>query len=168
VNESREIPLSQNLVALVDDEDYDRVMAAGKWSAIRGRSTFYARKSVARPGGARGAISLHTYLTGWPLVDHINGDGLDNRRANLRPATGAQNMHNRRLNRDNKTGFKGVSWDAQRGRWRADINLNGRRKFLGYHEAPEAAAHAYDEAARSLHGEFATVNFPTAGERGAS
>lgn len=163
---SATVPLSQGLVAVVDDEDYERVIRAGKWSAARGRSTFYARRKARQANGQRTSLRLHNFLTGWPLVDHINGDGLDNRRANLREATNAQNMRNKGLYRNNSSGFKGVSWQKECRKWQAGIRLDGTRRHLGLFLVAEDAAAAYDEAARELHGEFARLNFPGLGELG--
>lgn len=154
----KQIPLTQGLVALVDEEDYDRVMAAGKWYARRGGSTFYAQRRA--PQGGDRKIRLHSFLTGWPLVDHINLDGLDNRRANLRQASHAENMWNRRRLSNNTSGFKGVRWHKVHGKWEARIRTDGRRRHLGSWSTAEEAAHAYDAAARELHGEFARLNFP--------
>lgn len=88
----------------------------------------------------------------WPLgdVDHINGDTGDNRLANLRPATRAENMQNlRKPNRGSKSGYLGVSKNA--GRWFAQITVAGKRRHLGYHDTPEAAHIAYLAAKRELH-----------------
>lgn len=162
-----EIPLTHGLVALVDDEDYERVVAAGKWQAYPSRDTFYAKRSVKRPDGVWRLIPLHTFLTGYDLTDHHNGNGLDNRRDNLRPATHAENMRNRALQRNNTSGFKGVNWHSRSRKWKAQIRTNGSKRHVGMFGTPEEAARAYDEAAREFHGEFATVNFPVPGERGA-
>lgn len=152
---TREIPLTQGFVALVDDEDYERVIAAGKWHASVEAHTVYARHKV------RGKqIRLHTFLTGWSLADHINGDGLDNRRANLRKATSVQNACNRRLSSENTSGFKGVSRKTGSARWTARIKTQGKAIHLGYFSTPQEAARAYDMAARELHGAFAHLNFP--------
>lgn len=156
------IPLTQGLVALVDEADHEQVVAAGRWSAHRDCNTFYATRNARRGDGSYAMVALHTFLTGWPLTDHINGDGLDNRRSNLRPATHAENMRNRRIGSNNTSGFKGVSLNRRTGRWAACIVADGRRNWLGYHATPEAAARAYDAAARELHGEFAWLNFPKA------
>ncbi len=95
----------------------------------------------------------------WPsqFIDHINGDRSDNRIFNLRECSRLQNNCNSRS--FGKCGFKGVSTD--KGRWRARIGVSGRKmRFLGLHDTPEAAARAYDRAARELWGDFAKLNFP--------
>jgi len=109
---------------------------------------------------------MHTFLTGWPMVDHRNGNGLDNRRANLRPATKSQNGANRLIAASNKSGFKGV--DLKKGRWRAQIKVVGSKIHLGYFDLAEEAARAYDMAAIEAFGEFATLNFPSPGQRSAN
>lgn len=162
---TREIPLTQGKVALVDDEDAELVLAH-RWCASKDRTTFYAmRASGSRSDGTRKITRLHTFLTGWPLVDHINGNGLDNRRANLRPASHSENLRNQRLSRANTSGYKGVVWHRASKRWHARIKLNGRTISLKYHATPEDAAHAYDAAAVELHGEFARLNFPLIANR---
>lgn len=88
-------------------------------------------------------------------VDHINGDGHDNRWCNLRPATLSQNMHNMRKNSNNKSGYKGVSWHKASRKWVAQIGLNGKRLYLGGYDTPELAYEAFCEAADKYHGEFA-------------
>ena len=80
----REIPLTRGLVALVDTEDYDRVIAAGRWQGRERAGVAYASRTFEGPGWKR-SVFLHSFLTGWPMVDHRNGNGLDNRRSNLRP-----------------------------------------------------------------------------------
>lgn len=156
-----EVPLTRGLVAMVDQADADRVLAH-RWHAHRPDpdGPHYAERTERRPDGTRGTVRLHAFLTGWPLVDHVNGDGLDNRRSNLRPATDAQNGRNRGANRNNTSGYKGVSLDKRRGTWAAALWVAGRKHHLGTHATPEAAAHAYDHAAVELHGEFARLNFP--------
>jgi HNH endonuclease/AP2 domain len=153
-----EIPLTRGYVALVDDDDAPAVLAAGKWYAKTDRRSTYARRTTRREDGTRTVLSLHTFLTGWSYVDHRNGDGLDNRRQNLRPATNEENGRNRRLHRNNRSGFRGVAW--VRGRWQARISHEGRMRYLGRYPDPVSAARAYDEAARELRGEFARLNFP--------
>lgn len=155
-----EIPLSQGLVALVDDEDADLVLSAGKWSAARRRNTFYAVRQARRPDGTKYILKMHRFLTGHERTDHRNGDGLDNRRSNLRHATNAENLRNRGATSQNTSGFKGVGLNQRSGRWRASIKIDGRQIHLGMHATPEDAARAYDAAARQHFGEFAWLNFP--------
>jgi hypothetical protein len=157
------IPLTQGQVAVIDDEDAERVLAY-KWSATwckRGRR-WYAVRSVG-PENSRGSIRMHRFILDAPpnqKVDHINQDGLDNRRSNLRFATNSQNGCNRKATRISSTGLKGVWPNRITGRFGARIQHLGVRRHLGYYDTAEAAARAYDEAARRLHGEFACLNFP--------
>jgi hypothetical protein len=90
-------------------------------------------------------------------IDHIDGNRANNRIANLREATNAENLHNRGKNANNKSGFKGVSWENRARRWRAVIVARGRQIYLGHYDNPEAAHAAYCEAAKKYHGEFARV-----------
>jgi len=99
-------------------------------------------------------------------VDHWNGNKLDNRRTNLREATRGQNMWNRKLDHDNKTGFKGISFRKDKAQWQARIVVERKIHFLGYFEAPRDAAKAYDVAARQYFGKFARLNFPRRSEMG--
>ena len=154
-----EIPLTRGLVALVDDADYDAVVALGKWYAAPDKNTFYARRGYRRDGKVR-HVQMHTLLTGWGFVDHVNGDGLDNRRSNLRPADDSKNAMNRAVSSANTSGFKGVSRNHLR--WSAQIKLDGRQIHLGTFDTTQEAALAYDEAALRLFAEFARVNFPQA------
>jgi hypothetical protein len=153
------IPLSRGLVTIVDEADYERVVIAGNWYAQPHRLTAYAARNVP-VGNDRKTLMLHRFITGWPLVDHRNGDGLDNRRENLRPATNAQNGANQRASSRNTSGYKGVI--RHRHRWAAQIVPGGRRFWLGTFDTPEAAARAYDAAALDHFGDFARLNFPTA------
>lgn len=162
-----EVLLTQGYVAIVDAADAERVLAH-RWRAKVSGRTVYAQRGVQRSDGTWRQQSLHSFLTGYARTDHRNGDGLDNRRSNLREATAGENGRNRRIDRDNTSGFKGVCWHKRDRRWQASIRVGGRSpRHLGYFPTPEEAARAYDAAARELHGEFATLNFPSVGERAA-
>lgn len=126
--------------------------------------TVYAQRGIKRADGRWTTQKLHTFLTGYALTDHRNGDGLDNRRSNLREATQSQNLCNRRP-KSRPAGFKGVTWFERLGRWKAQCSKGGKNHHLGYYADIEDAARAYDAAARELHGEFASLNFPNVGER---
>ena len=105
-------------------------------------------------------------LSGREIVDHVNGDSRDNRRANLRITSQAMNMQNQTIKRTNTSGFKGVSFNKTVKKYEAYINYAPyKKKSLGFYDNPEEAARAYDEAARKYFGEFACVNFPLPGEQ---
>jgi hypothetical protein len=169
---TREIPLTNGGVALVDDEDYALVMSAAPtwWAHIDTKTgrRFYARRSRAPLGQPPRPIFMHQIITGYSLTDHINGDGFDNRRANLREASHQQNCWNVTLRGLNTSGYKGVDFHKGTGKWRARIRTAEGRLALGYYYSPITAAQVYDAAARDLHGEFARLNFPRVGERGAA
>lgn len=158
-----EILLTRGKVALVDDEDYEWLNQY-KWSANYIGGKFYAVRSGPRP--QKETIYLHRVVMGTPKgmdVDHINGDGLDNRRSNLRLSTHTENLQNQRKRPNNTSGFKGVSWKKQDGKWRARITVNGKAVALGHFDDLEEAALAYDKAAIEHFGEFARLNFPEMG-----
>jgi hypothetical protein len=160
-----EIPLTRGHVALVDAADAERALAH-KWSAQPAGHTIYAQRSVKREDGRWTTQRLHQFLTGYAATDHRNGNGLDNRRANLREATQGQNVCNQ-IRQKGASGFRGVTWWKRGQNWKAQISSGGKNYHLGYFAIAEEAARAYDAAARALHGEFATLNFPKLGERAA-
>lgn len=156
----KEMPLTQGQVALVGDEDYE-FLSRWKWGLKSSGKQKYAVRVECLP--RRRAIGMHNAIMMPPdgyVVDHINGNGLDNRRENLRVCTAAENRRNSRRYSNNKSGYKGVSWSSEKCKYRACLYINGNRKFLGYFLLPEKAALAYDEAARFYFGEYANLNFP--------
>jgi hypothetical protein len=155
----REIPLTRGLVALVDEDDFE-MLSQWKWSANCDGG--YACRGFRSAFGHHARSYMHrTIMLPDPgqQIDHINGDKLDNRRANLRICTNSQNGRNRPAPTTNTSGFKGVSWNKKRGLWLAKIH-DGEYRWLGCFALKEDAAQAYDEAARDHFGKFAYLNFP--------
>lgn len=149
------VPLGRTgLCALVDDDDFERVVAAGPWSPMRRAHTTYARSSRSGP-----IVWMHALILGGGRnLDHANRNGLDNRRCNLRHATPEQQQANRGPQRNGRTQFRGI-YPCGDG-WRAKIVVSGKRYDLGRWRTQEGAARAYDMAGRELVGEFAWQNFP--------
>lgn len=148
------------LVALVDDEDYERV-SSHRWSVATGGGP-NVPKIYAKCWRDGRPEMLHNFLTGSPETDHRNGNGLDNRRCNLRPANRGQNLANTskrtvRKGVPTSSRFKGVH-RVPSGNWRADIVAQKIRYCLGTFPLEEDAAKAYDHAALELFGEFARTN----------
>lgn len=151
------VPLTQGKFAIIDVADAPRVLAH-KWCAVRHRTNWYAYR---RAGSDR--VALHRFILGEgcpELVDHIDGNGLNNRRANMRDATKSENASNSRLRQTNTSGFRGVSWHGDSRRWQAAITAGGQRCYLGLHDTPEQAAMAYDAEALNRLGPLARLNFP--------
>jgi hypothetical protein len=163
------IPLTQNQNAMVSLEDADILKM--RWYAYFDKTygdggRFHARRNRAEKYNeiGRGCVLMHRFilqrmigreLTTGEHTDHINGDTLDNRRANLRLANRFENSRNKPKRKHNKSGYKGVT--LQRGLWFATIRVNGKNKVLGKFNTPEEAYAAYCEGAKKYHGEFANV-----------
>lgn len=162
-----QIPLTNGYVAIVDDEDYDRVMAAGPWfvKPSSARYTRYAQHHVRDASGKFKKQLLHRFILAVTdpavKVDHKDLDGLNCRRDNLRICTHTQNMHNRpkRHPSSSSSQYKGVRRTTNK-KWQAIIKANGKTVHLGVFTDEYTAARAYDGAAIRLHGEFARLNFP--------
>ncbi len=161
----RTIELTQGKVALVDDEDFE-ALSQHKWHAHKGRHSFYASRNeptgVAKPRYR--TVTMHATLTNTPKgmhTDHIDGDGLNNCRSNLRVVTIKQNNLNRtRKKAGCSSQFRGVSWFKSCSKWWAQIVINGKAKSLGFHDSEHAAAQAYDDAGLARDPEHFTPNFP--------
>lgn len=169
------LALSQGKVAILDDDAFTRELSCvfkdgvqwrgslGSlgWYANKNRNTFYAMAHWRSPDGRNRKIKLHRAITGAAssvLVDHRDGDGLNNRIANLRIANGTLNNANCHTARKNKSGFKGVRLDKNR--YEAGVRDRGRMVRIGRFDTAEEAAKAYDAKALELFGEFAQLNFP--------
>jgi hypothetical protein len=156
------IPLSQGKVALVDDFDY-QYLSKWKWCARKGRYTWYAYAYTGGGKRARAGVAMHRLIL-WAKtgqqIDHIDRDGLNNQRSNLRIATASQNQWNKGVCKKNAHGLKGVFYvpTMKTRRWRASIGYQGAKICLGFFPTPEEAAKAYNTAAREKFGQFASLN----------
>jgi hypothetical protein len=160
--ESVRLALSRGYWSWIDEADYPRLSRFNwhindKKNGPSCKSGLYAQTSVA----GYGKLSLHTLIMDTPpgmVVDHINGDGLDNRRDNLRIVTPEQNHLNKSKRKYASSKFKGVHWDSTRGGWLVKIKRQGAETYLGFFDSETEAALAYNEGAKMIHGEYARLN----------
>lgn len=152
------IPLSNGGFVIVDDADYDKLIKF-KWHGRRKEKVYYAvRGKYIKETRKRTKELMHRMILGLNdpkvLVDHVNGDGLDNRRSNLRICNGTENTRNSRRSCHNTTGFKGVSLNKRTGKFTARIMADNKRLFLGYFMTAEEASKVYNDKAKELFKSF--------------
>lgn len=146
----KEIQLNQSKLSLVDDEDFEGLLKMGRWSYSEG---YVQRKEKGE------TLRLHRFLLGMSkddtrVVDHINGDGLDNRKSNLRICTKFENSLNKRKHRDGRLKHKGI-YQQKSGNYSAKIQIRGNDISLGTYKTQEEAGKVYERAEQELFGEFA-------------
>ncbi len=151
------IPLGEGLYAYVDAADYEW-LSQWRWRARGG----YAARCEKHDGKSK-VIFMHREIMKPPkgkIVDHINGNKLDDTRANLRNITQQQNVHNNGKPFGTTSIYKGVYYNKRNHRWQVTISFAGKSIYLGLFDTEEAAARAYDRGAAEMFGEFARLNFP--------
>lgn len=158
----KEILLTQNKTALVDDEDFE-YLNRWRWYADKGYKTFYAyRFEYPFGNGERRKIYMHKCIlnsTNNIKTDHKDGNGLNNQKLNLRLATHSQNISNSRLHSNNTSGYIGVYYSKTEDKFRGEVRLNGKRLLTKRFNLPQEAALSRDKLAIKLQGEFANLNF---------
>ncbi len=155
----KEIQLTKGKKALVDDADYDW-LNQWKWYAMNSRGSYYACRTSVNKGIKRYILMHRLIFSGIHpscLVDHIDGDGLNNQKSNLRSCNNKQNVRNSKPIIGTSK-YKGVSFSSDRKKWQAKIKHNGNSIWIGYFDYESDAAIAYNEAAKMYHGEFARLN----------
>lgn len=151
---TRTIQLTRGQVAIVDDEDYEQL---SKHSWYCHRSSDGSLSACRRDKQTRRLVIMHREIAGAPhdkVIDHRDGNTLNNTRANLRICTQSENNMNKRLASNNTSGAKGVHWHKQISKWQAMIKKNGRRYFLGSYANIEDAIRAYRNAEDEMFGEY--------------
>jgi hypothetical protein len=143
---------------LFDVDDYDKIMEY-HWYVYKKNSSTYAYAHIKR-NGIYTKAKMHRVVTDekYTMVDHINGDGLDNRKCNLRPCSHTENMRNSKIRKDNSSGYRGVSWCKRDKIWKACIQVNGKHLSLKSGKTAKEAALLYNEGAKKYHGKFARLN----------
>jgi hypothetical protein len=155
------IPLTHGKFAKVDSQDYIW-LSQFRWHCKINSNATYAVRTITVAGESK-RIYMHRLIMNTPphlVCDHINHDGLDNRRANLRNCTIKQNNANARSAKGASSEYKGVTYSKRKKKWAAHIKKDGRQFNLGCFNDEVEAAKVYDAAAKKLHGEFAHLNFP--------
>lgn len=157
---SKKIALTQGRYTIIDSIDFEWLNQY-RWQVD---SDGYAvRRMLKGEGHRNGKIRMPRFIVNPPkgmVVDHINGNKLDNRRENLRVCTQAENARNRKVTKRNKCGYKGIYWVERDKRWKGYIHVKGKGLHLGYFKTLLEGAQAYDQAALKYFKEFAHLNFP--------
>ena len=158
----KEIQLTRGMVAMVDDEDFE-YLNEFKWCAAKMDSSIYAIRPTIK-NGKKSTISMHRCIISEidnVFIDHINGNGLNNQRSNLRRCNDQQNQRNRRPNKGTSSDFKGVRViKSKTKKYTSRIKVSGITIHIGNFYSEIEAAKAYDIKAKELFGEFAWLNFP--------
>jgi hypothetical protein len=157
---AKEIQLTQGKVAIVDDADFE-FLNQFKWHALKLAGKFYVGRKLTVSKCKQNQILMHRFIMKpdkGMVIDHLDGNPLNNQKNNLRICTHSENMRNCKISINNTSGFKGVSFVKKNNTYKSAIKLNKKTIYLGYYIDPIDAARAYNDAALKYHGEFANLN----------
>jgi hypothetical protein len=157
------IPLTKGVQSIIDTEDIHKLDGLSWHAGWVESSGCYRAEAGTVIDGKKVIVRMHRVILGLKhgdkrVVDHINGDQLDNRKKNLRICNRSNNGMNRGKNENNTSGYKGVSLDRFRNKWVAQLMVNGKHIFIGRFNTKEEAYEAYCEAAYRINGEFARIS----------
>jgi hypothetical protein len=152
----KKIKLTKSKFALVDNSDFEELNKY-KWYCFKYGNTYYAMRSSNRIKGKQTVIKMHRFLMN-PLkgqqIDHVDGNGLNNQRKNLRICNHSENQRNKKIYKSNISGFKGVSWNKNANKWQSFIRVDSKRIHLGYFKSKLSAFETYCKASVEFHGKF--------------
>jgi hypothetical protein len=151
---------NSELLIFVDDEDYDN-LCQFTWTIYKDYNKFYAFHNI-KVNGKQKNTKMHRLISKakrGEIVDHIDGNGLNNQKLNLRICTHQENLRNRTKQSNNSSGYKGVTWHKGDKKWQAQALINKKMKYLGSFDTPEEAAIAYDRFIIENFGEFGITNY---------
>ena len=157
----KEIQLTKGYVAQVSDKDYAKVNQFKWYAKVDRRNsirTVYAHRAVSKADGTKTMQNMHNFIMGAKGIDHEDSNGLNNQRYNLRPATSNQNNRHRKMNSNNTSGYKGVTWDKESMKWKASVQVDGRTVNLGRFPDLLDARDAADSGRLKYHKDFAMTN----------
>jgi hypothetical protein len=162
------IPLSKGYIAIIDDKDYVKLNKY-KWHVLEGKNGVNYATAKIKIDGIRTSVRMHRVVMGLKhfdvsQIDHINHNGLDNRRENLRMCSKHQNNMNRRPNKNRTSRYKGLTLQKTTGKWISRISIDGKYLNLGTYKEETVAALKYDKAALKHYGEYANLNFHSKGD----
>lgn len=146
----KEIVLYNGMIAFVDEKDWDFV-SQHKWYHEKGKITHYAVRKAKKEDGRIQYIAMHIDLLGKKegyCIDHVNGNGLDNRRSNLRHVTHRQNMQNLHIKKSSR--YPGVTWNKHKSKWQADIRIGGKKKNIGRFRSEIEAFNSYYHTVKNI------------------
>lgn len=153
--------LTKGQFTLVDDEDFE-YLSQWKWKATKIKNSYYATRSVHKKEGKFSTMFIHRIVLNVTdrniLIDHRDGNPLNNQKNNLRPANKSENAANQKARSGCTSKYLGVSWHKPLNKWKVNLQKDKVNRHIGYFASEQDAALAYNNAAKIFHGEFANLN----------